>query len=430
MPSPFDTSEQTARKLDAQDPLSQYRARFYIPENTLYMDGNSLGLLCRDAENSLQRIFQEWKNLGIKGWMEGRVPWFHFAEKTGEAAAELVGAESRAVIMGASTTVNIHTLTASFYQPESRRTKILSLLPDFPSDLYALKAQIKLKGGNPQKDLILVPGRDGRTLDEREIINRMTGETALVFLSSVLYRSGQLLDLPRLTREARRRGIPIGFDCSHSAGVVPHHFDEWDVDFAVFCSYKYLNGGPGSPAFLYLNRRHFQREPALAGWFGSRKQTQFDMSPDFDPEPSAGGWQISTPPLLSAAPLEGSLRLIREAGITAVRKKSLLMTEYLLFLADEILRPPPCCFQTATPREPDKRGGHIALVHSGEALRISRALRARRVIPDFRPPDIIRLAPSPLYNSFHDIWKAVQHIQTVMDNREYERFKQKRDTVS
>lgn len=425
-----DTSKQTARRLDAQDPLAGFRKRFYIPENTIYMDGNSLGLLCRDAEKSFLRVMQEWKTLGIRGWTDAAVPWFHFAEKTGAAAAPLVGADPSEVIMSAATTVNIHALISSFYEPAGSRKKIISDALDFPSDIYALKAQIKLKGGNFRTDLILVPGKDAYVLDERDIVERMTPDTSLIFLSSVLYRSGQLLDISYLTREAHARNIPIGFDCSHSAGVIPHHFDDWDIDFAVFCSYKYLNGGPGSPAFLYLNRRHFHREPALAGWFGSRKKNQFDMSANFRPEPSAGGWQISTPSLLSAAPLEGSLSLIRKAGINAIREKSKKLTGYLLYLLDSLLSQPPYHFRTVTPREPEKRGGHVALVHPQESLRISQALKARGVIPDFRPPDIIRLAPSPLYNSFYEVWKTVQHIRNIMDKKEYMHFSKNRDTVS
>lgn len=425
-----DTTEQTARRLDAQDPLARFRSHFYIPEKTIYMDGNSLGLLSREAEKSAERIIREWKSLGIKGWLEGAVPWFHFAEKTGAAAAPLVGADASEVIMSTATTVNIHALISSFYAPRGRRKKIICDALDFPSDIYALKAQIKLKGGDPEKDLILVPGTNAYVLDEGDIIKHISSETALIFLSSVLYRSGQLLDMPYLTREAHARSIPIGFDCSHSAGVIPHYFDDWDIDFAVFCSYKYLNGGPGSPAFLYLNRCHFNREPALAGWFGSRKQTQFDMSPDFNPEPSAGGWQISTPSLLSAAPLEGSLKLIREAGIESIREKSIKMTEYFLYLLDNRLAEPPYCFRTATPRIPGKRGGHIALVHPDESWRISRALKTRGVVPDFRPPDIIRLAPSPLYNSFYEVWKTVQHIRDIVDKREFSHYAKDREPVS
>jgi kynureninase len=426
----FNTSEQTARRLDAQDPLARFRNRFYIPRNITYMDGNSLGLLCRDAEKSLKRVTKEWKTLGIKGWMDAEAPWFHFAEKTGAAAAPLVGADASEVIMSTSTTVNIHALISSFYTPEGKRTKILSDALDFPSDIYAMKAQIKLKGGDPRENLILVPGKDVYVLDEADIVRQMTPETALIFLSSVLYRSGQLLDMSALTREAHARNIPIGFDCSHSAGVIPHRFDDWNIDFAVFCSYKYLNGGPGSPAFLYLNRRHFNREPVLAGWFGSRKQTQFDMSPDFNPEPSAGGWQISTPSILSAAPLEGSLKLIQEAGINAIRKKSVKLTRYMIFLLDALLSRPPYHFKTATPRKPEKRGGHIALIHPRESLRISQALKDRGVIPDFRPPDIIRLAPSPLYTSFYEVWLTFHHIRAVMDNREFERYSTGRNAVS
>jgi kynureninase len=221
----------------------------------------------------------------------------------------------------------------------------------------------------------------------------------------------------------------IGFDCCHSVGSVPHHFDKWGVDFALWCSYKYLNGGPGSSAFLYVNRRHFGREPALAGWFGYVKDKQFDMSFEFDHSRSAGGWQISSPCILSSAPLEGSLKVTLEAGIEAIRAKSLKMTSYLTHLVDELLSQSPYDFSIGTPREDARRGGHVAIEHQ-EALRISEALRSRGVIPDFRPPNIVRIAPTPLYNTYHEIWRVVQHLRDIIEKKEYERFSKERKAIS
>jgi len=252
---------------------------------------------------------------------------------------------------------------------------------------------------------------------------------ALVFLPSVLYRSGQLLDIRQLTEEAHRRGIVIGFDCCHSVGSVPHYFDKWDVDFALWCSYKYLNGGPGSAAFLYVNKKHFNREPALAGWFGYVKDRQFDMSLEFEHSRSAGGWQISSPAILSSAPLEGSLRVTLEAGIEAIRAKSLEMTSYLMFLVDEVLSQSPYDFSIGTPREDERRGGHVAIEHE-EGLRISEALRSRGVVADFRPPNIVRIAPVPLYNTYHEVWQVVQHLRDIIEKKEYERFYKERKAIS
>lgn len=425
----FEKSEDSALKLDLDDHLARFRRRFYIPEGTIYLDGNSLGLLSKDSESSVLRVLKEWRNSGIKGWTEGSQPWFYFAEKLGSMCAELVGAEPEEVVATGSTTVNIHSLVNTFYQPNAKRKRILADALTFPTDIYALRSAIRLRGLDPSQNLVFAPSVNDRFLDEDQIVEIMNNDVALVFLPSVLYRSGQLLNMQKLAKNAHKRGIPIGFDCSHSVGVVPHCFDKWDIDFALWCSYKYLNGGPGGTAFLYVNKRHFDREPALAGWFGYVKEKQFDLAIDFEHSKSAGGWQISSPPILSSAPLEGSLKMILEAGIDAIREKSLKMTSYLAYLIEEILSKPPYNFSNGTPREAERRGGHIALEHR-EGMRISEALRARGVISDFRPPNVIRIAPIPLYNTYHEIWKTTQHLKAVIDNKEYEIFSKKRKTIS
>jgi kynureninase len=427
--SRLDDFRRKARNLDGADPLKAFRKRFYIPPETVYFDGNSLGLLSREAEAALSRTIRSWKNLGVRGWLEAETPWFTLAETLGGQCAELVGAAPEEVVMSGTTTANIHSLVHTLYRPEGRRTKIVADVLDFPSDIYALKSIIRLRGWDPTEHLVLVPSRDGRSLDEEEIAGRFDDSIALVFLPSVLYRSGQLLDLEFLTRRAHEKSIPIGFDCSHSVGVVPHEFTRWEVDFALWCSYKYLNGGPGATAFLYLNRRHFNREPALAGWFGSVKEKQFDMSLEFKPARSAGGWQISSPSILSAAPLLGSLAILREAGLRAVREKSLRMTGYCMELVDELLSSEPYGFSIGTPRQEERRGGHVAIIHP-EGMRIRAALRARGVIPDFRPPDIIRVAPVALYNTFSELWELARHLREIIERREYERFPKERGTIS
>jgi kynureninase len=260
-------------------------------------------------------------------------------------------------------------------------------------------------------------------------VELMDDSVALVFLPSVLYRSGQLLDIRYLAEEAHKRDILIGFDCCHSVGSVPHHFDSWGVDFALWCSYKYLNGGPGNTAFLYVNKKHFNREPALAGWFGYVKEKQFDMSLEFEHSRDAGGWQISSPAILSSAPLEGSLKVTLDAGIEAIRGKSLRMTSYLMYLVDQLLSRSPYGFSIGTPREDERRGGHVAIEHD-EGLRVSEALRFRGVIPDFRPPNILRIAPIPLYNTYREIWQVAQHLKDIIDKREYERFSKQRKAIS
>jgi kynureninase len=290
---------------------------------------------------------------------------------------------------------------------------------DFPSDVYALGSHLRLHGHDPAADLILVPTRDSRTIDEDDIIAAMTDRVALVVLPAVLYRSGQLLDLERLTSAAHARSIPIGFDCAHSIGVVPHQLDAWAVDFAFWCCYKYLNGGPGSVGGLYVNQRHHGVTPGLAGWWGYQKERQFDMSHEWAGAPEAGAWQISTPPILATAPLIGSLNIFAEIGIEAVRDKSLAQTAYLIDLIEASgLTDARYGYRIGTPRECARRGGHVAVEHH-EAAAIARTLRTRGVVPDFRPPNVIRLAPIPLYNTFHELWRVVAILREVVEREEY-----------
>ncbi len=416
--------------LDQSDPLAGFRQRFYIPENTIYVDGNSLGLLSKDAESSLQRVLNEWKTMGIKGWLDAERPWFHFAEEIGEMAATLVGAGKDELIFTGTTTVNIHSLVSTFYKPEGKRTKILADELNFPSDIYALEGQIRMRELDPAKELLLAKSPDGKTLDEEAIIAMMTEEVALVWLPSVLFGSGQLLDMERLTKEARHRGIPIGFDCSHSVGAIPHNFSQWGVDFATFCSYKYLNGGPGCSAFLYINKKHFDKTPGTPGWFGYVKEKQFDMLLDFEHAQSAGGWQISSPGILGSSTMEGSLKIINEAGIENIRKKSLQLTDFLLELLQPLLDEPKHELSIATPTEQQRRGGHIALSHPTEALRITEALKAKGIVPDFRAPDIIRIAPVALYNTFEEVWKVATILKEIMKKEEYKKYGKQRKAIS
>jgi len=425
----FETGREFARELDRSDPLAGFRTRFHLPPGTIYVDGNSLGPLSQNAEDSLRRVLDDWRTCGIGGWLDGNPPWFYLAERLGERAAALVGARPDEVVSTGTTTLNIHALVGTLYRPEGRRTKILAGALDFPTDIYALKSQIRLKGLDDGENLVLVPPGDGRFIDEGAASDLMTDEVALALLPSVLYRSGQLLDIGRLTRSAHSRGVCIGFDCSHSVGAVPHTFDGDDVDFAVWCSYKYLNGGPGSPAFLFLSERHFTLEPALAGWFGCVKERQFDMALGFEHAPSAGGWQISSPGILGAGAAAGALELTLEAGIDRIREKSLKMTSYLIFLVDSILSAQPYGFSIGTPRDPWRRGGHIALERKEDAMRINEALKARGVVADFRPPDIIRIAPIALYNTYEEIWRIVKNLREIIDNREYENHSRERRII-
>lgn len=414
--------------LDAADPLRAFRNRFYLRTDRIYLDGNSLGLASRDAEAAVLAAIEDWKQRGIDGWTSGDRPWFYLAEELGAMQAEVMGARPDEIVVTGSTTVNLHGLVASFYRPTATRFKLVADVLNFSSDIYALQSQIRLRGRDPSTDLVLVASRDGRTIEEADVIAAFTDEVVLAVLPAVFYRGGQWLDLPRITRAAHERGILVGFDCSHSAGSVPHHLHDWNVDFAFWCNYKYLNGGPGAVGSLYVHERHFGTPPGLAGWFGSRKESQFDLALEFDPSPTAGAWQISTPPVLGAAALYGSLRMFQEAGIEAVRAKSLAQTGYLIELADRIIAPEPYGFSVGTPREAARRGGHVALEHP-DAVRVCKALKARGIIPDFRYPNVIRLAPIPFYTTYGELWHAVQTIKNIVDHDEHRSFGNQRDVV-
>ena len=419
--------EERALALDAADELAGFRDRFYLPRDTIYLDGNSLGLPSREAEAALLQVLDEWKRLAIGGFLQGETPWVSMGERLGELQAPLVGAHPDEVVATGSTTVNLHQLAATFYRPEGRRRKVLADELNFPSDLYALQSQARLHGLDPAEDLVLVRSRDGRTLDEDDLVAAMTDEVAMVVLPSVLYRSGQLLDLERLTAEAHARGCLIGFDLCHSAGAVPHELSEWGVDFAYWCTYKYLNSGPGGIAGLYVNRRHHGRLPGLSGWWGHRSDTRFAMRLEFEAAPTAAAWQIGTPTMLSAAPLLGSLKLFAEAGIGRLRDRSLALTGYLMELVDDL--PVDLGYRIGTPRDPARRGGHVAVEHP-DAWRVCQALLARGVVPDFRPPDVVRLAPIALYTTYHEVWLAVQHLAGVVMDGDLERYGGERGLVS
>ncbi len=419
--------EAYALEQDRADVLAGFRDAFYLREGVIYLDGNSLGLASRPAERALLDALEDWKTHAIDGWTSGERPWFFTAERLGERLAPLVGAHADEVIATGSITANIHQLLATFYRPAGTRTRILADELNFPTDIYAMQSQVELHGYSAKTHLVRVPSRDGRTLDEDDIIARMSEEVAVILLPAVLYRSGQLLDMPRLTREAHARGILIGFDLAHSIGSVPHALHDWGVDFAVWCNYKHLNGGPGAVGGLYVHRRHLGGKPGLAGWFSSDKRKQFDMAHELSPASTAGAFQMGTPHLFSSAPLLGALELFERAGIERIRAKSLRQTDYMMALAERELVPHG--FTITNPVEHARRGGHVCLEHD-EAARIAKAMKAHGVIPDYREPNVIRVAPIALYTSYREIREAIQRIGSIMATREYARYENRRDVVA
>ena len=411
MQQDFQATEQFALKLDQQDPLAKYRGYFFGPADQIYLDGNSLGLLSGPAEKALAEAVDQWKELAIGGWLDGTPAWFDLAEQLGARIAPLIGASPESVVVANSTTVNLHQLLATFYDPTKDRTVILADDLCFPTDRYAIESFVTLIGKDTDSVTRFAGQQGDWSLSEDQLIEAMTEDVQLVVLPSVVYTSGQLLDIPRLTQAAHARGAIIGFDCSHSVGAIPHHLEEHDVDFAFFCTYKYLNGGPGSPAAIFLNQRHFGRRAGLAGWFGCDKNRQFDMSHEFHQANNAGGLQMGTPPILSASPLRGSLDLVEQMGIEAIRAKSLKLTDYLRKLLLEKLAEHD--FRCVTPTQDAARGGHLAIAIA-EARGLSAALRSNGVLTDFRPPNLLRLAPAAPYTSFSDCYKAVEILAQIL----------------
>ncbi len=418
-----------AAALDRADPLARFRAEFFLPSGQIYLDGNSLGLLSRRAEAALLRLMEEWRTLGIGGWTDATPPWISLAESAVEKLSPLVGAAPDGLCVTGQTTANLHQLLATLFDPtHPKRRVILGDALNFASDTYALTSHLRLRGLNPSTHLRQVPSRDGRILRLDDLLDAFTDDVQLAVLPAVVFTSGQLLDVATLTRKARERGIVLGWDLSHSVGAVPHALDRDGADFAFWCHYKWLNAGPGAVGGLYLNRRHFDRAPGLAGWWGVRADHRFAMSPQHEPAAGAAALHIGTPHLLSLAPLLGSLELIAETGgVAALRAKSLALTDFLAARIDDELA--PLGFEIVTPLSHLARGGHLALAHP-DAWRICQALKAAGVVPDFRAPDLIRLAPSPLYTTFAECAEAVARLKRIALTRAHEKFPDRRALVT
>ena len=404
-------------ELDAADPLAGFAAEFYKPPGQIYLDGNSLGLLCRPAEAALQEAVESWRSRAILGWTAGPEPWFEMSRKAAGLLAPLLGAEPADVMVGQSTTVNLHQLLATYWNPE--RPKVLIDEWAFPSDRYAVERFAA--DGN----LIVVPD-DGPHINEDRIFAAMTPAVGLAILPAVQYRTGQLLDIASVTRRAV--GVTIVWDCSHSVGVVPHRFRDEGIELAIGCTYKYLNGGPGAVGWLYACPERREHRPGLAGWFGCDPAKQFAMAHEFHPAADAGRFLIGTPHVLSLAPLLGSLGLVNRVGIAAIREKSLRLTSYVRDLV-ELRLGRRFGVRVVTPRDDRQRGGHLTLAHPA-AGNLSRALRTRGVIPDFRPPDLLRLAPAPLYTSFAECAAAIDILEDILTTNAHEHLTEPADRVT
>jgi kynureninase len=404
-----------AEQMDAQDPLRAFRDEFERPtgpggEPFTYLCGNSLGLLPRAVRALVNEELDDWSRHAVEGHLHSRRPWVDYHELFRELGARLVGARPGEVVMMNSLTVNLHLMMVSFWRPEGRRTKVLMERGAFPSDTYAVHSHVRARGLDPAQHVIEVGPRAGEDLvREEDILEaiRAAGDTlALVMIGGVNYATGQAFDVARITAAAHGAGALAGWDLAHWAGNLPARLHDWDVDFACWCSYKYLNSGPGAVAGCFVHERHGADAslPRFAGWWGNDPKTRFRMGPEFVARPGADGWQLSNPPILALAPLLASLRIFDRAGMDALHAKSRALTGYMRALL--AARAPAGC-RVVTPGAPGTHGAQLSIAFERDARARHAALAAAGVIGDFREPNIVRLAPAPLYNGWSDAWRAV-----------------------
>lgn len=408
----FDLSQEGARELDSCDPLAGFRNRFVIPrrddgQQLVYLCGNSLGLQPKQTKEYVDTELLSWAIRGVNGHFEGPNPWFAYHEFCTEAASHIVGAESHEVVMMNALTVNLHLLMTSFYRPTRERYRIVIEGGAFPSDRYAVASQAQAHGFDPDDAVVELQPRDGESLLREEDIEawlETNGESvALVMFSGVNYYTGQYFDLERITRAGHRAGARVGFDLAHAAGNVELKLHEWGPDFAVWCSYKYLNSGPGGVAGAFVHERHADDSGLVryAGWWGNDPDERFKMPDKFVPQRGAEGWQLSNAPVLPMAAFRASGDMFLEATMPALRKKSEALTAFLVALLNEL---PSGFVEWITPSEPARRGCQVSL-RTTVAKHLQTELEAAGIVGDFRPPDVVRIAPVPMYNTFDDVWR-------------------------
>lgn len=414
-----------AQILDKSDALKKYRADFNLPKNNIYLNSHSLGLPTKRGIKDLERITNEWSTLGVKGWMHAKAPWFTLPEKLSEDIAFIFGAKKNEVIIHASNTVNLYSILCTFFKPKGKRRKILMEENAFPTDRYAVQAVLKLKGCDPKKDLIEVK-QHSLLLDEDAIIRSIDETVAFIVLPSVQYLSGQLLDIKRITKEAHKRGALVCFICAHSAGLIPHQFHKDNVDFAVFCGYKFLCAGPGAVGGLFIHQKHHNVTTVLPGWWGSKKEKQFDMLHDFLPEKGPRGFQMATSHILSMVPLVGIVEVLKKSGMKAVNEKRKRQMQFLLDQA-KTLREIDETLTIVTPRK--NFGGHIALEHPHSAA-IVQELFSKGIVVDYREPNLMRIAPQPLYTKYEELYQFLIEMNKILTSKSYLKRKNKRGLVA
>ena len=409
----YNNSLAYAKEQDEKDPLRSFRDRFHIPmqangESYVYLCGNSLGLQPKATRAAIEQELVDWENYGVEGHFHAKNPWMPYHEFLTEAMAKVVGAKPIEVVVMNTLSVNLHLMMVSFYQPTKSRFKILIEADAFPSDRYAVESQIKFHGYDPKESLLELKARPGEECVRMEDIEKIIeeeGETiALIMIGNTNYYTGQFFDMKHIAKLGHTKGCKVGFDCAHGAGNVKLDLHNCGVDFAVWCSYKYINSGPGSLGGCFVHERHAHDKdlPRFAGWWGHNKATRFGMRDGFDPIPGVEAWQLSNPPILSMAAIKASLEVFMDAGMDRLFEKSKKMTGYLEFLIDDIKDER---IGIITPRDPKQRGCQLSVQVKSANKALFDKITAAGVIADWREPDVIRIAPIPLYNSFEDCYR-------------------------
>jgi kynureninase len=412
-----------AERRDAGD--TGHRSLFLVPPadggdfaEAAYLAGNSLGLQPAATRAELLEDLADWATRGVEGHLEAARPWLPYHELLTAPAARLVGARPAEVVVMNSLTVNLHLLMVSFYRPAGARTKIVIEDAAFPSDSYAVRSQARFHGLDPDETVVRLRPRPGEdTLRTEDVVRHLDDETALLLLGGVNYLTGELMDIPAITAAGRAAGAVVGWDLAHAAGNVPLALHDWEVDFAAWCSYKYLNSGPGAPGGIFVHERHLGEKdlPRFEGWWSTEAATRFEMTPESRPPASADAWQISNPPIFAMGPVRTSLEMVDTVGMTVLRDRSRRLTGYLEGLLDEVVRDRP--LSVITPRDPARRGCQLSVrLHGGDAGALAKRLRFEHgVIADSRQPDVVRLAPVPLYSTYLDCWRAADALAKTVE---------------
>ena len=412
-----------ARFLDQQDPLRTFRDKFYIPlvngNEAIYFTGNSLGLQPKTAQDYVLNELEDWANYGVEGHHFARNPWVEYHEMFPAMLSKITGAKEEELVVMNQLTVNLHLLMTSFYRPTKERFRIICEAKAFPSDQYAINSQVKLHGFDPEDTIIEVAPRSGeysiRTEDILSTIGKYKDSIALVLFGGVNYYNGQVFNMPAITNAAHATGAFCGFDLAHAAGNIELQLHNWNVDFACWCSYKYMNSGPGGVSGVFIHEKNFAQTdiPRLAGWWGHDKESRFKMDKEFNPIPTAEGWQLSNAPVISMAVHKASLDIFEEAGMERLIQKSKALSKYLFFILDEINKSGAEDFiEIITPRNEDEHGCQISMLMLKDGKKIYEELKKQSVIADWREPNVIRIAPVPLYNSFEDIFRFGEILQS------------------